>query len=129
MRELSTTTAFAIYRARYWNVVQGDALAAGVDLMMFDHAVNAGQPSAVMLLQHIVGVDADGALGPITLAATQARWPGGLIAELHAAQRVAYRAMRKFPLYGEVWLARLDRRRDAARALHDATLTHDGDGS
>lgn len=58
-----------IYRARYWDLVGGDRLPAGVDLAVFDFAVNSGVRRAVKEVQHLVGVTEDGVMGPGTLTA------------------------------------------------------------
>lgn len=115
MRSLPITTASEIYEARYWRPVQGDALPAGVDVMLFDHGVSAGIGGSVRCVQQLVGAVADGALGPITLAAIRAAPIVPLLAGLEAAQRAAYRAMKSFPDFGRGWLARLDRRAATAR--------------
>lgn len=39
---MSPQTIAAIYRKKYWNVIDGDALPAGVDLIAFDICVNSG---------------------------------------------------------------------------------------
>ena len=42
VRNINIITAKSIFKKRYWNVVNGDALPSGVDLMLFDVAVNSG---------------------------------------------------------------------------------------
>lgn len=42
LRNITTSQMESIYRLRYWNLVDGDKLPAGVDLMLFDVAVNSG---------------------------------------------------------------------------------------
>jgi lysozyme family protein len=59
----------------------------------------------------------DGAVGPETLNSVALADPLTLLDSLTAAQRTDYRRMAAFGLFGENWLARLDRRRAAARAL------------
>jgi len=62
----------AIYRQEYWDKVRGDDLPAGVDLAVFDYAVNSGVSRAVKHLQAVVGVREDGEIGPATLQAVRA---------------------------------------------------------
>jgi len=42
VQDMTERTATAIYRSLYWNPLRADALAAGVDLSVFDMGVNAG---------------------------------------------------------------------------------------
>jgi len=55
---------------------RGDDLPGGLDLAVFDFAVNSGPARAVKTLQRIVGVPADGVMGAMTLDAVrrQFRW-------------------------------------------------------
>ncbi len=108
----------ALYRALYWQPVRGWALWPGLDLMLFDAAVNTGVGVATKQLQRLVGVAADGALGPVTaLAAGSIRGRPALLASLHEAQFAAYEHMAGFARFGAGWLARCDRRYAAARQL------------
>lgn len=59
----------AIYRQQYWNAVRGDELPAGIDLVVFDGAVNSGPYQSIKWLQRALGIEADGHLGESTLAA------------------------------------------------------------
>ena len=68
-----------IYRKHYWDKVKGDELPKGVDLCLFDFAVNSGPKRAVVAVQEALGVNADGALGPMTLGAIQKATPSALI--------------------------------------------------
>ena len=69
---LTVADAQAIYRRDYWDRVAGDQLPPPLALLVFDAAVNAGVGRAARWLQGAVGVDADGVIGPATLAAAQA---------------------------------------------------------
>jgi lysozyme family protein len=51
-----------IYRKDYWDAVQGDFLPAGLDLCMFDYAVNSGPSRAIKAWQTVAGVKVDGRL-------------------------------------------------------------------
>lgn len=72
VRALTLAEARGIYRAHYWNAVMGDALPAGIDLAVFDFAVNSGRRRSVQVLQRQLGVEDDGVMGPVTLAAVHA---------------------------------------------------------
>ena len=111
-------TVRALYLADFWNRSRCDALPPGIDLMVFDHAVNAGSDRAGRALQLAAGHkrdDIDGAIGPDTLARVALAERLTLLDALAAMQRTGYRQMAAFGLFGEGWLARLDRRR--AKAL------------
>ena len=79
IRALSLDEAKAIYQRDYWDQIQGEAFPAGLDLLLLDHAVNAGPARAVRLLQHLVGVPEDGLMGPVTLAGVAIADPQDLI--------------------------------------------------
>jgi len=65
--KISSAEVEAIYKEQYWDVVKGDDLPAGVDLAVFDYAVNSGTRRAAQALQKCVGVEQDGQIGQITL--------------------------------------------------------------
>jgi lysozyme family protein len=71
VQALSRDEAAKIYKARYWDRCRGGSLPAGLDLALFDYAVNSGPGRAIKELQRIVGVQADGYAGPLTLAAVR----------------------------------------------------------
>jgi lysozyme family protein len=72
---LTIEQAGAIYRQRYWH----EGLPTGVDLVVFDHAVNAGPSASAKLLQHACGTNPDGAIGPKTMAAVFAVKPAEIV--------------------------------------------------
>lgn len=69
VRLLTKEEATGIYRRFYWDPIRADELPSGVGLALFDFAVNSGPERAVMTLQKILGVEADGLIGPLTLGA------------------------------------------------------------
>ncbi len=71
VRRLQRREAAAIYRAWYWRPIFGDDLPAGVDLAVFDFAVNSGWKRAVKALQAVLRVRRDGFVGPKTLRAIE----------------------------------------------------------
>ena len=79
MRALTPEAVQPVYKARYWDAIQGDALPYGLDYCMFDCAVNSGPGRAIKLLQYVLYTKVDGVLGKHTLAALQRADPTGLI--------------------------------------------------
>ncbi|HEY8288358.1 MAG TPA: glycosyl hydrolase 108 family protein [Acetobacteraceae bacterium] len=122
VREIAPATVQAIYQAEYWNRMRCDAMPPGVDLMVFDHGVNAGPTRSVVLLQKSLGFDPvrqDGACGPRTLAAVANARPADLIPRLYRMQAASYRSFSDFAAFGRGWLARQGRRQKRALALAD----------
>jgi lysozyme family protein len=120
IRHLTCATVRAMYLADFWNRSRCDGMPAGIDLMVFDHAVNAGADRAGRALQLAVGhnrEDIDGAIGPDTLGRIDLSDTLTLLDSLAAMQRTGYRQMAAFGLFGDGWLARLDRRRAKAQEM------------
>jgi lysozyme family protein len=104
---LSTDEAEAILGARYWNSTHCGQMPPGVDLMLFDCAVNTGVSRAAKMLQAIAAVDQDGSIGPITLADV-AKFPALDTIERMANLRATfYRSLPTFKTFGHGWLNRV----------------------
>ena len=88
---------------------------AGVDLMLFDMAVNTGVRRAAIMLQDAVGAVPDGIIGPKTLAAV--RSATGLLDTLATAREAFYRSLPTFQYFGNGWLNRVHAALAAAKAL------------
>lgn len=108
LRNISDEQLQAIYGNQYWNRIAGDRLPAGLDLSVFDMAVNAGVSRAVRMLQEIVGSTADGVLGPRTLAAVAEQDVLSLIRQYSEERRRFYKSLKTFPTFGRGWLRRVD---------------------
>ncbi len=109
VRDLTQADAAGIYRAKYWQPIRGDALPPGVDLAVFDLAVNSGVGRAVKMLQGVLGVAQDGTIGPVTLAAV-AKAPGQatVIIDLCAARMRFLRSLKTWPTFGKGWTRRVE---------------------
>lgn len=90
VRYLTIAETENIYET-YWKDCKADQLPAGINLMHFDFAVNAGVRRAAITLQRCVGVDDDGIIGPKTLAAVQERNSENLIKAYAESRRGFYR--------------------------------------
>lgn len=69
--KITSVEVEAIYKVQYWDVVKGDQLPVGVDLAVFDYAVNSGTGRASRALQKVLGVQQDGSVGQITIEAAK----------------------------------------------------------
>ena len=86
-----------IYKSLYWDKVKGDELPRGVDLCLFDYAVNSGPRRAVVAVQDPLRVNPDGALGPKTLWALQKADAATLLGEV-CQRRLAF--LQSLPIWG-----------------------------
>ena len=117
MKDMPPDKVFAIYKTQYWNRVRGDDLPTGVDLCVFDWAVNAGTSRAGKALQQIIGVPADGIIGSQTVAATSKFDPAQVVEEISQKREDFYRGLGTFDTFGRGWLRRNDETRDEALRL------------
>lgn len=120
VRALTPATVAPIYRRRFWDAIQGDALPAGLDVALFDFAVNSGPKRAVIGLQRALDVADDGRLGPVTLAALADRDRPGLIDAVCDGRLAFLRALSTWPRFGRGWARRVEDVRAASLALHAA---------
>tara|TARA_Y100001937_G_scaffold75498_1_gene102548 strand:- start:179 stop:691 length:513 start_codon:yes stop_codon:yes gene_type:complete len=67
MKDLTKADVEPIYKKNYWDRVKGDDLPEGLDLCIFDFAVNAGPGRAAKFIQRLVNTTVDGGIGPNTL--------------------------------------------------------------
>ena len=93
------------YRTDYWDRAGCDRLPAPWDLLVFDAAINQGVYPAVATIQKALGLDADGRVGPLTIAACRSA------DKEKVALALAYRALKYaqtngFARYGLGWLKR-----------------------
>lgn len=114
-----------IYRDRYWDLSKCDALPSGVDLAVFDFAVNSGVSRAVKTLQAIVGVDVDGIVGKDTLSAVQAycqHYTAGALSDALGMRRIKFmQSLGNYKINSTGWLIRasavIDHSFDMARDM------------
>ena len=112
MKALTKEIVEPFYKRNYWDKCHCDELPGGLDYAVFDFAVNAGPGRAAKFLQQAVGVTADGAIGPGTMAAVQ-RTDGALaLANFKLAKEHFYHGLvERDPSQSKFlkgWLARVD---------------------
>jgi hypothetical protein len=122
VKKLTPDVAKEIYRTAYWNRMQCGSLPNGLDLEVFDFGVNAGPGEAVKMLQKIVGVTADGSIGPITLSAIGQLKPRDLISRYSDARLAFYKALNK-PEFEQGWATRANQIETASLNMLDQSQT------
>jgi lysozyme family protein len=100
---LSAEEAASIYRKSYWDAVKADELPSGLDLVVFDAAVNSGPARAVRWLQQALGLAADGVMGARTLAAARARDAPALIASYSQSRLGFLQRLSTWRAFGRGW--------------------------
>jgi len=106
MEGLTHDDVYPIYKENYWDAVRGDDLPSGVDWSCFDWAVNSGKSRASKALQRIVGVEADGGIGPMTLQAVAEISPKEIIKQMHYVRNNFYKNLDTFHVFGKGWIRR-----------------------
>ncbi|MFQ0813050.1 acetylmuramidase [Brucella anthropi] len=117
VKEMPRATATQIYRAEFWDKIDGDDLPSGVDYAVFDFSVNSGPGRAAKALQAVLGMPEDGVIGAQTVAAANMRSPDDIINALCDARAAWLEGLATASTFGKGWLARVERVRARALAL------------
>lgn len=119
VRSISESELQDIYKAQYWHAIKGDALPRGVDYCVFDGAVNSGPSQSAKWLQRALGVNADGVIGMITLAAVDAHPDKAALVREICAKRMSFlQALRHWPVFHKGWSRRVaEVRADSLRMM------------
>lgn len=108
VKRLTQTEASAIYLKLYWEPLLAQQLPAGVDMFMFDYAVNSGPARAVKALQSSLGLPPDGNVKVSTLQAALRQDQATLIRAL-ASKRLGFlQQLRSFQQFGRGWKTRVE---------------------
>lgn len=110
----------AIYRKLYWAALSADLLPFGVDYAAFDFAVNSGVNRATRFLQKAVDVSDDGQIGPVTIAAVNARSAAQTIDALCDARLDFLKHLSVFDRFGRGWTTRVADVRAKAKQMAGA---------
>lgn len=106
LRAITDADLKAIYRTGYWDKVRGDDLPAGVDMVVFDIAVNSGPKRAAEWLQEAVGATVDGIIGDQTVVLTKRADPASVIDTLDKRRDRFYRSLGTWTTFGKGWTSR-----------------------
>lgn len=109
IERLTQKEAKEIYYRDYYLKINADKIKEGMlALQFFDMAVNAGVKQASKLLQRLVGVKADGIIGPISLKAINSKKK---LAFSYMEERFKYysKLSNQYPQYQRGWILRIFR--------------------
>jgi len=103
MRALTPELVAPLYKKKFCDKVCVDELPTGLDLAVFDLAVNSGPGRAAKMLQKVLGVTQDGAIGPQTLAKAVNVDSSKLIADYNAERLAFLQALPTWGTFGKGW--------------------------
>ncbi len=122
VRHLGRAEALEIFRAKYWNKIDGDELPLAIAQVCYDAAVLSGPGRAVRQLQQALNglgrnVEVDGDMGPLTISACRISDERQLAAGLADIRESYLRGLGLFHKYGKGWMNRLNDVRKRAMAM------------
>jgi len=122
VKNMTKGEAQEIYRSKYWNPMQCGEIPNGIDLELFDFGVNAGIRTAIKMLQSVIGVTADGSVGPTTLSAAKAANPHTVVQTFSQHRLEYYRSLEGWQHFGAGWTNRTNSVEQAALKMVDQTV-------
>ena len=121
MKQLTFDDVAPIYKKNYWDKVKADDLPSGLDLCVFDFAVNAGPGRAAKYLQGQIGTLPDGGIGPNTLAKLaeymQTNDIKDTIKKYQDTRLDYYKQLKTFATFGRGWTRRVEETTQLAMKL------------
>ena len=112
MKDLTKEDVEPIYKKNYWDRVKGDDLPEGLDLCIFDFAVNAGPGRAAKFIQRLVKTTVDGGIGPNTLKCindhVEHYGVSTAIDQYQSERQNYYESLSNFETFGRGWTRRVD---------------------
>lgn len=114
MKALTKEDVKPLYKKRYWDAIHGDAIPSGLDYCLFDCAINSGVNRSAKIIQEIVGVFADGAIGNNTVSAITQLNPVTAINEFCDKRQAFLESLKTFPVFGKGWSKRVSEVRTRA---------------
>ncbi len=117
VRNMPKSVAEDIYNKHYLSPLRYDDLPAGVDYAVLDYGINSGISRSAKVLQHIVSVNQDGVVGPITVSASHAYDPVHIINAIYDERLQFLQGLHTWSIFGKGWGARCARGRKNALSL------------
>lgn len=103
---LTEADAIKIYQRDFWDTCKCGQLPSPIALIVFDIAVNQGQPTAGYVLQEALGVLQDGVVGTMTIQAARNKPLKETIEALTGIRCDRYAKLKSAGIYGKGWFRR-----------------------
>lgn len=108
VRTMPIKVAKGIYRAKYWSVIRGDNLPAGVDDTVFDYGVNSGNGRAGKVLRRLCSLpDNTSKIDDTVLTAVAKRDAKTLIHAINNERLKFLQSLAIWPTYKNGWTTRV----------------------
>jgi lysozyme family protein len=104
---LSIEDAKRIYKRDFWDACRCDEMPGVLAEAVFDSAVNSGKRAAALWLQKALGVEADGNIGPKTIAAANAAEPYKAAMKFYGQRLSLLVDLKHWPTFGRGWAKRI----------------------
>lgn len=125
LRAITSQQLDSIYRKDYWDRCWCDELPDGIDLAVFDTAVNSGSSRSIRFIQKAVGTEVDGAIGPNTLAEILSGEPAKLINDMLDERLKFLQSLGTWDTFGKGWARRVKDLRQVCLLLCGAPAQSD----
>ena len=107
IKALTPADVEPLYKTKYWDTIKGNDLPTGVDYAVFDFAINSGPSRAAKALQAVIGVNADGKIGPATLGALETANPRDVVTSVCEARLAFLQSLPTYDNFGKGWSRRV----------------------
>ena len=107
IKALMPKDVMPLYKAKYWDTINGDNLPEGVDYAVFDFAINSGPSRAAKALQSVLNTNPDGQIGPTTLRALEEANPRQIATAICEARLAFLQSLSTYGTFGKGWSRRV----------------------
>jgi len=107
IKALMPKDVMPLYKAKYWDTINGDNLPEGVDYAVFDFAINSGPSRAAKTLQSVLNTNPDGQIGPTTLRALETANAREVATAVCEARLAFLQSLSTYGTFGKGWSRRV----------------------
>jgi len=107
IKALMPKDVMPLYKAKYWDTINGDNLPEGVDYAVFDFAINSGPSRAAKALQSVLNTNPDGQIGPTTLRALETANAREVATAVCEARLAFLQSLSTYGTFGKGWSRRV----------------------